>query len=90
MKRGNILNHRDAFASEGATIHFTDGTSNTFTRLERPHLIFDSAGMITHLVNGVQPPPTAGKSPPTAAKFQNDYVYTLVQPVAAATGPRNT
>ena len=58
-------------------------------RRERPHLIFDSAGMITHLVNGVQPPPTAGKSPPTTAKFQNDYVYTLVQPVATATGPGN-
>ena len=74
----------------GNNVTFTDGSTVPMQRRERPHLIFDSAGMITHLVNGVQPPPTAGKSPPTAAKFQNDYVYTLVQPVATATGPGNT
>ena len=50
-------------------------------RRERPHLILDAAsGHITHLINGVQPLPTAGKAPPSAA-FQNDYTYTLIQPI---------
>ena len=50
-------------------------------RRERPHLILDAAsGHITHLINGVQPPPTAEKAPPSSA-FQNDYTYTLIQPI---------
>ena len=82
MKRGNILNHRDAFA-EGATIHFTDGTSNTFTRLERPHLIFaNSAGTLrgdpTHLINSAQY--GRGTNPGTGAN-NDDACYTLIQPV---------
>ena len=65
-------------------ISFTDGTSVSLQRRERPHLVRDSDGMITHLTNGVQPPPTASKSPPSGAKYVNDYVYTLLQPVATA------
>ena len=43
--------------------------------------MFDRRGYITHLTNGAQPPPTATKSPPTTGKWENDYVYTLLQPV---------
>ena len=50
-------------------------------RRERPHLLFDARGYITHLTNGVQPPPTATHAPP--AGYMNDYTYTLVQPVAS-------
>jgi hypothetical protein len=45
--------------------------------------VFDQRGYITHLTNGVQPPPTARRAPPTTGSFQNDYTYTLVQPVAS-------
>ena len=62
-------------------VSFVDGSVISMERRERPHLIFDKNGYISHLVNGVQPPPTSQKSPPTGA--QNDYVYTLVQPVQA-------
>ena len=63
-------------------VTFTDGSTISMQRRERPHLVFDDRGMITHLTNGVQPPPTAAKSPPTSGvKLQNDYVYTLLQPV---------
>ena len=62
-------------------VSFTDGSVISMQRRERPHLIFDAKGYISHLVNGVQPPPTARKSPPAGA--QNDFVYTMVQPVRA-------
>ena len=60
-------------------VNYTDGDRVLLQRRERPHLIFDSAGYITHLTNGVQPPPTAARGPPPG--HQNDYTYTLVQPV---------
>ena len=62
-------------------VNFTDGTSVVLQRRERPHLIFDASGRITHLSNGVQPPPTEGKAPPNAS-FENDYTYTLIHPIA--------
>ena len=61
-------------------VNYTDGEQVLLQRRERPHLIFDEHGFITHLTNGVQPPPSATKAPPSN-KFQNDYTYTLVQPV---------
>jgi len=65
----------------GNVVNFTDGSSVALQRRERPHLVFDREGYISHLSTGVQPPPTAEKSPPTSGRFQNDYTYTLIQPV---------
>jgi hypothetical protein len=61
-------------------VDYTDGDRVLLQRRERPHFIFDSAGYITHLTNGVQPPPTAFRSP--SSGYQNDYTYTPVVPVA--------
>lgn len=63
----------------GNLVNFTDGSSVAMQRRERPHLIFDERGLITHLSTGVQPPPTARKAPPPG--FNGDYTYTLLQPV---------
>ena len=52
-------------------VEYTDGTIVRLQRRERPHLIFDAAGYITHLTNGVQPPPSAERGPPSR-HFQND------------------
>jgi hypothetical protein len=61
-------------------VNFTDGSSVAMQRRERPHLAFDANGFISHLSTGAQPPPTSAKAPPSN-KFNNDYVYTLLQPV---------
>ena len=63
-----------------ATITYEDGSGVVLQRRERPHLIFDKQGYITHLTSGVQPPPSSSRHPPSA-EFQNDYTYTLVVPV---------
>jgi hypothetical protein len=58
------------YASSNAydgNVSFTNGSSFTFYRRERPHLILDQHGRPTHLTNGVQE---------TTA---NDRSYTLVQ-----------
>ena len=68
-----------AVAPFSNNVSFVDGSIVSMQRRERPHLIFDTRGYISHLINGVQPPPTAQKAPPAGA--QNDYVYTSVQPV---------
>ena len=31
------------------TVHFDDGTSHTYTTLERPNLHFDASGRLTHI-----------------------------------------
>ena len=33
----------------GHTVHFDDGTTHTYTTLERPNIHFDTAGQMTHL-----------------------------------------
>lgn len=33
----------------GHTVHYDDGTSHTYTTLERPNLHFDSSGQLTHI-----------------------------------------
>jgi len=84
-----------AFSRDGATwtfsdtapfgnvVNFTDGTSIELQRRERPHVILNERGFMTHLLSAVQPPPTAAKHPPTATKmeFQNDFTFTMIQPV---------
>ena len=47
-----------------AAVVFENGTLQNFSTYERPHLVFNSKGEPTHLVNGVQaywdPPGAAG------------------------------
>jgi hypothetical protein len=62
-------------------VNFTDGGSVVLQRRERPHVITDAKGFITHLVSAVQPPPTEAKHPKSSS-FSNDYTYTMVVPVA--------
>jgi hypothetical protein len=68
-----------ATAPYGNVVNFTDGSGVALQRRERPHVVVDGRGFITHLTTGAQPPPRAAKSPPEG--YQNDYTYTLVQPV---------
>ena len=56
-------------AAFGSTVHYTDGSSASFARRERPHLILDDQGNPTHLVSGIQPGGSTG-----------DYSFTMVQP----------
>lgn len=67
-------------------VRFDDGGAVGLQRRERPHLIFDERGYISHLTNGVQPPPDPEHGrPPTDLQgrpFLNDFTYTLVVPVA--------
>jgi hypothetical protein len=64
-------------------VHFTDGTSQDYTRLERPHLAFAGAkpnmrGDPTHLINSAQY--GRGTNPGTGAQ-NDDQCMTLIQPV---------
>ena len=59
-------------------VAFSDGGAFTFTRLERPHLVFDADGAPTHLLNAAQYGP--GKDPGTAGD-NGDATYTLVRPI---------
>ena len=53
------------------TITFSNGTTLTLARMERPVLLFDEqSGRPTHLINGVQP-------------FSHPYTFTLIQKVGA-------
>ena len=72
-------------APYGNVVKFNDGSSVSMQRRERPHLVFDQHGFITHLSTGVQPSPTKQKSRPSL-DFQTDYTYTLVQPVSPVSG----
>ena len=59
---------------------YADGGEVALQRRERPHLVFDERGYITHLTSGAQPPPDpAADRPPKG--FLNDYTYTLIVPV---------
>jgi hypothetical protein len=59
------------------SISFTDGTQTTFSRRERPQLVFDpETGAPTHLINGVQLPRSA-----QPANSQGDYTYSVIVPL---------
>jgi len=59
------------------TVAFDDGSSATFSRRERPQLVFDPAtGAPTHLINGVQLP--RASQPPGS---QQDYTYSIIVPL---------
>ena len=68
----------DAEHPRKTAVAFDDGTNFTFTRLERPHLIFDAKGAPTHLVNAAQY--GGGKDPGTTGD-NGDASYTLVRPI---------
>lgn len=62
-------------AYSATPVRFDDGTSFNFSRQERPHVIQDALGRITHLTTGVQ---YGGE--------HRDAVYTLLQPVQTGSG----
>ena len=57
---GNATGRYNTPEGQGARISFADGSTRTFTRLERPHLIFAHSkdgklrGDPTHLINSAQ------------------------------------
>lgn len=58
-------------------VTFTDGTTTTFSRRERPQLVFDpDTGAPTHLINGVQLP--RAEQP---VDSQGDYTYSIIVPL---------
>lgn len=63
-------------AAWGNTVEFGDGTSYSFSRRERPHLVFDASATIVGLTTGVQ----FGKTSPVSIDGE-DSCYTLYQPV---------
>jgi len=64
----------------GRAVVFTDNRTIQMQRRERPHLILDQQGFITHLSTSVQPPPLPNQARPSD-DFENDHSYTLIQPV---------
>jgi hypothetical protein len=59
------------------SVTFSDGTATTFSRRERPQLVFDpTTGAPTHLINGVQLP--RADQPPDSLQ---DYTYSIIVPL---------
>eukprot|EP01052_Picozoa_sp_SAG31_P037120 SAG31_NODE_4743_length_2986_cov_4.941808_2_plen_154_part_00 len=81
FKRIKTFSHSVPYSS---VANFAGGTRVQMQRRERPHLVLDDRGYITHLSTGVQPPPTESKSPPAnnTRQLQNDHAFTLLQPVS--------
>lgn len=79
---GNATARYNTPEGQGAKIHFTDGTTVKFTRLERPHLSFGPKktlqGDPTHLICSAQY--GTGTNPGTGAN-NDDQCFTLIQPV---------
>eukprot|EP01065_Artemidia_motanka_P004617 TRINITY_DN121_c0_g1_i3.p1 TRINITY_DN121_c0_g1~~TRINITY_DN121_c0_g1_i3.p1 ORF type:complete len:409 (+),score=155.10 TRINITY_DN121_c0_g1_i3:61-1227(+) len=78
-------------------VDYTDGTRQHFATMERPHLVFNDAGDITHLINGVSPvwgSPACGQCDARPGSEHAcvcckvspgvDWDYTLVQAVRTA------
>merc|ERR1711976_1029488 len=63
----------------GYIANFTDSSSFNFTRLERPHLIFDGQGNPTHLVSAAQYGFGIFTGPGDA--HNDDASYTMIQPI---------
>ena len=83
FSRDAVTWHYSPTVPFGASVRYADGGSVALQRRERPHLVFDQRGFIVALSSGVQPPPDAGRGGPPSAAYQNDFTYTLVQPVRA-------
>lgn len=79
---GNATGRYNTPEGQGARITFEDGSTRTFTRLERPHLIFANSkygklqGDPTHLINSAQY--GNGTDPGTGAN-NDDACYTLIR-----------
>ena len=60
-------------------VTLSDGTAWPLSRRERPKLILDAEGEITHLINGVSLPGEAN-----GCDHSGDHTFTFVQPVNTA------
>lgn len=67
--------HAHGLGAYNTTVQFVDGTAETFYRRERPELLFDDTGEVTHLLSGVERAKT-GSGPNT---YQ--YSMSLLQPI---------
>lgn len=81
---GNATARYNTPTGQGATVHFTDGTSQKYTRLERPHLAFagtkpNTVGDPTHLITSAQY--GLGTNPHSSGANNDDQCMTLIQPV---------
>ena len=70
---GNVSSTR-----QGNVVHFTDGGSFRYTRRERPHVVFNHEGEMSHLITAAQY--GFGKNPGTSGD-NGDACYTLLQPI---------
>lgn len=78
---GNATARYNTPQGQGATVHFTDGSMEKFTRLERPHLIFKTNLMVgdpIFLVNSAQ---YGNGTNPGTGSHNDDACLTLIQPV---------
>ena len=78
---GNATSRYNTPEGQGAKIEFTDGVTNRFTRLERPHLIFQTnqmKGDPVYLINSAQ---YGNGTNPGSASLNDDACYTLVRPI---------
>jgi len=78
---GDALARYDTEEGQGAEVEFDDGSTFAFTRLERPHLLFegrDLRGDPTHIINSAQY--GRGTDPGIGAN-NDDACYTLLRPI---------
>lgn len=64
-------------------VQFTDGSTHTVSTRERPKMLFNSAGVPTHIVNGVCAATYCAPTPCVNCKY-NYVTYTLIQPLVTA------
>lgn len=69
---GGLTWHYSGAATYNTTVIYEDGSSVTYSRRERPEMLLNEAGEITHLITGVVEKGGGG---------QSDLSWTLVQPV---------
>lgn len=69
-------------STPGNTVHYTDGSTRTFARRERPHMVVDKRGRVTHITNAVDIGDGLCASPGCA--HYGDGCFTFVQPVRTA------
>ena len=85
---GDATARYDTPQGRGGVVDFDDGTSFAFTRLERPHLLFEGKrgmgalrGDPTHLLNAAQY--GDGTDPGTGAN-NDDAAFTIIRPINQA------
>ena len=83
-------------------VRFADNTSQTFSTMERPKLMFDKDGNPTHITNGVSPvypcdsckgfgdAPRGGGCCWCKVTPGEDWTYTLMQPLGSDAQPIGT